>query len=222
MSAASRLFAAVEAGDLEAARRLVEEDPSIAAARGDDGVSIVLFARYRSHSEILDLLLSAAPELDIYEAAAVADEDHLKELITTDRDLVHGRSADGWTPLHLASFFGNTEAARLLIGSGADVNARSGNAMENLPLHAAAAGGHEEIAKLLLSARAEVNARQHGGWTALHSAAQQGNRSLATILIGSGADVSIENDDGETPDVTAANAGHQDLAEFLRGPTSLP
>ena len=73
-------------------------------------------------------------------------------------------SSDGWTPLHLAAFFGKGDAARLLLNKGASVTARSTNQMANTPLHAAAAGKHAEIVKLLLDHGANANARQHGGW----------------------------------------------------------
>ena len=50
-------------------------------------------------------------------------------------------SADGWTPLHLAAFFGS-RMRHVLLNTGAKVNERSTNPMQNMPLHAAASGRH--------------------------------------------------------------------------------
>src|ERR1700730_8131009 len=108
-------------------------------------------------------LVAADPSLAIFAAAILGDTEQLTELLTANRSLIGLLSSDGWTPLHLAAFFGKTEAARLLLNKGAPVNARSTNPMENMPLHAAAAGRHFEVVKLLIEHGAPVNARQHGG-----------------------------------------------------------
>ena len=57
---------------------------------------------------------------------------------------------DGWTPLHLAAFFGHLDAARALIDAGADIDAFSRNGLTNTPLHAATAGRHGDVALLLV------------------------------------------------------------------------
>ena len=41
------LFAAIEAGDVDGVRALLEEQPGLATARDDDGVSALMRARYR-------------------------------------------------------------------------------------------------------------------------------------------------------------------------------
>src|SRR5580704_18746268 len=87
-------------------------------------------------------LVAADPSLAIFAAAIQGDTAQLTELLTANRSLIGLYSADGWTPLHLAAFFGKTEAARLLLNKGALVNMRSTNQMENMALHAAAAGRH--------------------------------------------------------------------------------
>ena len=75
---------------------------------------------------------------------------------------VGARSADGWTPLHLAAYFGHRETAAMLLDRGADTAARSANDLENTPLHAALAGGRDPVVELLVERGADVNAVANG------------------------------------------------------------
>jgi ankyrin repeat protein len=145
----------------------------------------------------------------------LGDLQRLEELVTGNRALVSALSTDGWTPLHLAAFFGKGDAVRLLLNKGAAVTARSTNQMENTPLHAAAAGKHAEIVKLLLDRGANANARQNGGWVPLHSAAQNGDIESARALIDAGADPSVRADNNQQPMDLALTAGRQAMVEFL-------
>jgi ankyrin repeat protein len=160
-------------------------------------------------------LVEADPSLAIFAASIQGETANLDELLTANRSLVSALSTDGWTPLHLAAFFGKKDAARLLLNKGAPVNARSTNAMENMPLHAAAAGKSTEIAKLLIDHGANVNARQHGGWTPLHAAAQNGDLEMARSLVGAGADVQTRAENNQTALDLALMGGKQEMVEYL-------
>ena len=160
-------------------------------------------------------LVSADPSLAIFAAAILGDTEQLTDLLTANRAQVGLLSSDGWTPLHLAAFFGKADAARLLLNKGAIVNARSTNPMENMPLHAAAAGRHTEVAKLLIDHGAPVNARQHGGWSPLHAAAQNGDLELAKALIAAGADVNARAENNQMPLDLALTKGQQAMVEYL-------
>jgi len=160
-------------------------------------------------------LVEADPTLAIFAAAILGDAERLEELLTGNRSLVSAVSSDGWTPLHLAAFFGKDAAVRLLLNKGASVTARSTNQMANTPLHAAAAGKHAGIVKLLLDHGASANVRQHGGWVPLHSAAQNGDLEAARALIEGGADTSVRADNNQKPLDLALTAGRQEMVEFL-------
>jgi uncharacterized protein len=168
-----------------------------------------------SDSSRVAALVQADPSLAIFAAAIVGKTEELKQLIAADPALVSALSTDGWTPLHLAAFFGHLEAARILLNQGAQVKARSTNAMENTPLHAAAAGRHAEIAKLLLDHGATPDARQHGGWTPMHSAAQNGDVEMAKILVAAGADIRVRAENNQTPMDLALTKGQQGMVDFL-------
>jgi uncharacterized protein len=160
-------------------------------------------------------LVAADPSLEIFAAAIQGDTAKIEVLLAGNRSLVSALSSDGWTPLHLAAFFGKLDAARLLLNKGAEVNARSTNAMENMPLHAAAAGRHADVVKLLIDHGASANARQHGGWTPLHAAAQNGDLESARALIAGGADVQTPADNNQSALDMALTKAQQAMVDYL-------
>ena len=195
-----RLFEAIERQDEEEVRDLVDLKPELAEARDEAGLSAVLAATYRGAGDLVEVLLAANPALDVFDAAAVGRTRGLAELLDADPELVRAWSADGFTPLHLAAFFGHEDAAELLIERGADVDVIARNeTLQVAPLHSAAAGVHPSIVKLLVEHGADVNARQGGGFTPLHSAAQNDDRESVATLLDAGADPSLANDDGKLP-----------------------
>jgi uncharacterized protein len=214
--AREHLFEAIKAGDLGRVRDLLEADPTLVDARTEGGVSAVVVAAYYGRGAIADLLVARGAALDVFAAAALGDVDRLVALIGTDRQLVESRSPDGWTPLHLAAHFGQPAAARALLDAGAEVEARSSNAMANTALHAALAGRHRDVAELLLGHGADPNARQHGGFTALQAAAQHGDLAMIELLLAHGAEPGLAADDGRTPLAMATAGGHDAAAELLR------
>ncbi len=160
-------------------------------------------------------LVEADPSLAIFAASILGETARIEELVSGNRSLISGLSSDGWTPLHLAAFFGKDDAARLLLNKGAPVDARSTNAMQNTPLHAAAAGKHATVVKLLIDRGANVNARQHGGWTAIHAAAQSGDVEMARVLVAAGADVLARAENNQSPLDIALTKGQQAMVDFL-------
>jgi ankyrin repeat protein len=155
------------------------------------------------------------PSLAIFAASIQGDTAQIEHLLSGNRSLVSALSTDGWTPLHLAAFFGKADAARMLLNKGAQVSARSTNQMENMALHAAAAGKHAHVVKLLLDHGAPANARQHGGWTPLHAVAQNGDLDSAQALISGGADLKARADNNQSALDLALTKGQQAMVEFL-------
>ncbi len=216
MPASDRIFAAIGDGDDERVRELVESRPELASARDEDGVSAVRRAAYAREDSILALLLDANPALDVFDTATVGRTRGLEELLAAEPGLAGSWSSDGFTPLHLAAFFGHEDAARLLLEHGADANVVARHqTIEVAPLHSAAARAHSSIVQLLLEAGADPNARQEGGFAPLHAAAQNGDRESAELLLEQGADRSATTDDGKTPAELAGAAGHDELADFV-------
>jgi ankyrin repeat protein len=211
-------FAAVKSGDGKRLAELLAADPTLAIARDENGVSLRLQACYHRRADMLAMLRDAGPALDIFEAAALPDaEVRGAELLASDPDLARAWSSDGFTPLHLASFFGRAKMAAILLDRGAEPTAVSRNPMSIQPLHSAAAARDTAIIQMLLDHGADVNARQAGGWTPLHAAAMFGDAPLAELLLSRGALADLANDQGKTALELAAEKGHSDVAEILRG-----
>ena len=92
------------------------------------------------------------------------------------------------TALHEAARFGRPGVAKLLLRSGAEVDARDGEG--RTPLHLAAATKHV------------VAGRDYPG--------------VVSLLLESGADADAEDGAGKTPLMLAEEAGHTRVVELLR------
>jgi adenosylhomocysteine nucleosidase len=210
---AQEMLDAADAGDAAAVERLLAGNPGLAAVRGPDGVSVALRARYRGHARLAEQLADAVPDLDLFEAAALGRVGRVEELVAAAPDAVSAESPDGFTALHLAAFFGQLEAAAVLLGAGAPPDVAAANPSAVRPLHSAAAGGHPAIVGLLLERGADPNARQHGGYVPLHSSAARGDEVSVRLLLEHGADPTLRTDDGRRPLDVAAGDGR--VAELL-------
>ena len=145
--------------------------------------------------------------MDIFTAAEKGEIGVISELLAADPTLATKHREDGWTALHLASFYGHPDAVGVLLANGATVELRSANSMKNTPLHAAVAGGRHNVVKVLLQNGVDVNAAQHGGWTPLQGAANSGDAVLVELLLTNGADQDAVSENGSTA-LSLATAGN--------------
>ncbi|HYW30540.1 MAG TPA: ankyrin repeat domain-containing protein [Gemmatimonas sp.] len=223
-----RLAEAIVAGDITASEALLDAHPGLASSRTEGGESVVLMALYRGHTALAERLASGT-ETDACEAAALGNAARLQSILaktagstgaghrdTLEARPIHMFSSDGWTPLHLAGFFGHEEAAVVLLDGGASLDVLSTNSTANTPLHASLAGRvNDRLVKLLVGRGADVNARGAHGLTPLHLAASRGAEALVMLLLVHGADVNAATDDGRTASDIARERGHENTAALL-------
>jgi len=207
------IFAAISADDKAQVAKLIAEQPGVAHTRNHAGVSALMQARYENRLEIAALLREAAGDLDVFEAAALGEATRLRALLANDPGLVKAQSSDGFTPLHLACFFGQVEAAETLVQRGADANAVSPGRIA--VIHSAAASRNAALIKLVLQAGANPNLQQQGGYTALHEAAMHNSVERAKALLDAGADSTIRSDKGLTAAEMAEHEGSKEVLELL-------
>jgi len=208
-------FDAIKAGELERVKAMVSATPALVNARGDGG-SAILTAVYHRQQAIVNLLVARGADLSLFEACAAGELERVERLLGGAPDEIGGHSADGWTPLHLAAFFGHAKIVEHLLAQGADVAARSTNPTANTPLHAALAANQKMAAGLLLGHGADVDAADAAGWRPLHLAAATNNLDAIKALVAQGADVGASNHEGATPLALAEQKGHREAAAFLR------
>ncbi|MBC8160103.1 MAG: ankyrin repeat domain-containing protein [Roseiflexaceae bacterium] len=201
------LIAAIQAGDTPQAVELLDATPSLAEARAESGVSLLLMAIYYGQPEIAQEIAARRVQIDVFEAAALGDDVRVRDLLADQPEQLDAASDDGFTPLGLAAFFGHEDVADLLLGLGASPDIASRNEQRVAPLHSAAAGQHLAIAQLLIDRGADVNVRQQGGFTPLHAAAQNGQVALIELLLDHGADPHATTDAGKTPLDLASESG---------------
>lgn len=118
---------------------------------------------------------------------------------------------NGTTP-YWATVEGHTEIAKLLIASGADVNAVNNEG--ETPLFLAASNNCKEIAKLLISNGADVNSVEGRGYTPLHWASAGGYTEIVKLLISNGANVNTVGN-ADTPLSMAKWAEQNEIVEIL-------
>ena len=104
--------------------------------------------------------------------------EHLK---TADLLRKHGGKSGAEDSIRIASMFGNIEAIKKHLDSGADVNVKN-DEDGRTPLHYAVYKGHKEIVELLIANGADVNAKSEDGYTPLDVAIHLNGTENADLL----------------------------------------
>jgi uncharacterized protein len=211
---ASDLFAAIRANDAQAVDSILTREPSAVNAAGPNDVTPLIQAAYLERPLIVERLRRAKRELNFYEACIVGDMPTLQVQLARGQN-VNALSPDGFPPLGLAVFFRQLEAARLLIESGADVNARAQNTFAVAPIHAAVARSDIATLQLLLLRGADPNLPQQRLLRPLHEAAAAGSVPIVAMLLSFGADPMVISEDGRSAADFARASGNADLAKQL-------
>ncbi len=142
-------------------------------------------------------------------AAKAGDIAEIERLLDEGADVNESGLA---TPLFYAIQYKHTDAVRLLIERGADVNKAS---TWGTPLNEAAKQGNAEIVGLLLGQGADHTVTAAEGLTPLHSAASSGSVEATQYLLDHGADVNALTTFEEPPIHYARLNEHEAVAQLL-------
>ncbi|MCC6695463.1 MAG: ankyrin repeat domain-containing protein [Candidatus Hydrogenedentes bacterium] len=212
-------FRCIANGDRPRLLDLLRNQPELMAKRSENGESPLLYAAYRGHRDLVEVLIEFGAEPDIFEAATLGDVTRVSRILKGDASQARALSGDGWTALHLAAHFDQREAALLLLDRGANVNASSSDtslAPRNTPLHAACASSRYEMALMLLENGANPDAAQANGMTPLHIAAAGPNPAIVQLLLERNADPNLTDKEGRTPLALAGQLDRPNNAALLR------
>jgi ankyrin repeat protein len=163
--------------------------------------------------------VARGPTEDFFEAVRSADVAKVKSLLETDPKLIGQKNAAGATPLHEAARGRSAELVKVLLGAGADTNARETE--DHTPLFGAAYSGGKDVVALLLDRGADPNApSKTDHLTPLHAAASRGNPEIVALLLARGARVDGgwskgQSEPRETPLHRAVREGHIDTVRLL-------
>ncbi len=109
------------------------------------------------------------PKVDIHTAVVTDNLEALQQHIAAGSDINTKDPFGGSTPLISATVFGKTEAAKILINAGAELDVQNNDG--STALHTAAFFCHPEIVQMLLKNNADTTIRNKFGATAYESVA---------------------------------------------------
>ncbi len=163
---------------------------------------------------VLSSLLSAQEKAkSIYDIARSGTVAEVKELMKQNPDIINQINENGFSPLILACYRGNTEVAKYLIDHVKDVNykSRQGTALSGLSVKY-----NKDLVTYLLNKNADPNIADETGSTPLFWAVKFGNKELAELLLKNKADKSIKDSQGMTPFEYALQTNNKDIINLLK------
>jgi ankyrin repeat protein len=233
----SQIHDAAWKGDLEKAKALLNDNPSLISCSSNDWKQLkpIHSAVLGGHKEVVEFLLAKKANVNertkygatpLHMASNGADDGHvvnsagnkdMAELLLKHGADINGItdpvSDDGSTPLHWAAYAGDKEMVKFLLLNKANVNAKNGQGQTPL----ISGLKYKEVVEVLLAAKAKVNVRDYiFGNTELHWAALWGCSDAAELLLQSGLDVNAKNRDGQTPLDLAEDSNKGDVVSILR------
>ena len=178
------IMTASRTGSAEAVRLLLAHGADVDAAETSRGQTALMWAVAQGHHDVIAVLVEHGADV----AARSRIRPRLMHNDRTnasqyDQGIVWNRG--GYTPLLFAARHGDTEAGRLLVSGGADIDdtAPTGASVLTVATHS----GHADFALFALEAGADPNARD-AGYTPLHAAILRGDLVLVQALTEAGSD----------------------------------
>lgn len=166
-----QLFAAIRAGDVDAARRVLNRRPDLVEAEED----------WTPEEALATHLQFAGRATPLLRATERGDLAMVKALVSSGAAVGRACACDvSESPLWNATVSGSADIAEYLIGHGADPARAAGNGVT--PLHVAAMRGSTELVALLLASGASPDAEDQGGRTPLKWAVITGRAEVVELF----------------------------------------
>ncbi|XP_075896522.1 ankyrin-3-like isoform X4 [Nelusetta ayraudi] len=191
----------------------------------EDGFTPLAVALQQGHQEVVTLLLEndtkGKVRLPALHIAARKDDTKSAALLlqsgnnadVESKMMVNRTTESGFTPLHIASHYGNINVATLLLNRGAAVDFKARN--DITPLHVASKRGNGNMVLLLLERLAAIHARTKDGLTPLHCGARSGHEQVVELLLQRGAPITSKTKNGLSPLHMATQGDHLRCVQLL-------
>lgn len=157
-------------------------------------------------------LNSFSQENSIFDIARSGSLVELKEAVKKDPEIINKVSKEGYTPLTLSCYSGNTDVAKYLIQNVKNINAKSGY---GTPLMAAVVKNNVELTDLLIKNKAEINTVDPNGTSALHYAVMFGLEKITKLLVAAKANATLKDNRGNTAIDYAKIKGNLTIIKLL-------
>lgn len=212
------VYDAVEQGDLEEVKRLVEGGAPLDWSP-ETGFGALHKALEDGRTDIAAYLLEKGADVNAKAIEGVTPLHIVGDATLTSRLIDKGARIEATsdtlgTPLNAAILSGLYEVAEVLIAHGAETDAR--DAHRSTPLHHASGRGDLDSVRLLVSKGADVNASNEPGFRPLHWAAGNGHLEVVELLLSNGARSNVVGANGRSPLDMAVIGDHQEVAALLR------
>ena len=149
----------------------------------------------------------------VYYASLLGFDNILSSCLSYPEADVNAQGGRHGTALCAASAGVHEQVVQMLIGAGAEVDARRGTYSDASALELASRDGHEKVVQILVEAGAAVNA-QGGRLTALQAASDGCYEKIVQILLEAGADVSARKGE-RTALQRASQHGSEQIVQML-------
>ena len=164
-----------------------------------------------------DHIVTTDKDRQIESAIKNGNADELRRLLKFQRGraLLNNKDEEGWTSLHHVVAQGQPELVKIILDTGAEVNAQ--NHAGWTPSHLACSNGRVSCLPLLITAGAQLDIlTQHPpDWTPLHFASANGELEAVELLIKAKCDTRAKAGGAWTPLHLAAMNGHTNVSIAL-------
>jgi len=162
----------------------------------------------------LSSLVSAQEKVkSIFDIARSGTVAEVQELMKQNPDVINQINENGFSPLILACYRGNTTVADFLIDNVKDVNykSREGTALAGLAIKY-----NKDLVEHLLKKKADPDIADATGYTPLFWAVKAGNKDLVQQLLTYKADKTKKDSMGMTPFEYALQTNNKEIINLLK------